>query len=169
MILLRPLRFLAQALLVDATPRQLAAGLALGMLIGLVPKGNLIAISLMTLFCALRINLAAGTAAIGLFSWAGLFLDPISHRVGHFLLTHPALEPWWTSLYAVKLMPWTDFNNTVVLGSTLIGLALVIPVYSLSRPVLARFAPALAEYVRKYHVVQVLHGGELTGKLMPNA
>ena len=165
MFLLRPLRFLAQALLVDATPRQLAGGFALGMLIGLIPKGNLIAISLMTLFCALRINLAAGTAAIALFAWVGMFLDPISHRVGHYLLTQQALEPYWASLYGIKLMPWTAFNNTVVLGSTLIGLALLVPAYGLSRPVFARFAPGLADYVRKYHLAQLLHGGEVTGDL----
>ena len=165
MILLRPLRFLAQSLLLDATPRQLAAGFALGMLIGLIPKGNLIAISLMALFCALRVNLAAGTAAIALFAWVGMFLDPISHRVGHYLLTHQALEPYWESLSTVKFMPWTAFNNTVVLGSTIIGLALLVPAYALTRPVFARFAPGLAEYVRRYHVAQVLHGGEVTGRL----
>jgi uncharacterized protein (TIGR03546 family) len=165
MFLLRPLRFLAQALLLDATPRQLAAGFALGMLIGLVPKGNLIAISLMALFCALRINLAAGTGSIALFAWVGMSLDPISHRVGHYLLTHQALEPFWTSLYDVKFMPWTAYNNTVVLGSLAIGLALLVPVYALSRPVFARFAPGLARFVQKYHVAQVLHGGEVTGNL----
>ncbi len=165
MIFLRPLRFLAQALLLDATPRQLAAGFALGMLIGLVPKGNLIAISLMTLFCALRINLAAGTASIALFTWAGMFLDPISHRVGQFLLAHPALEPYWASLYTVKLMPWTAYNNTVVLGSTAIGLVLLVPVYALSRPAFARITPGLAAFVRKYHVATVLRGAEMTREL----
>ena len=165
MIFLRPLRFLAQALLVDATPRQLAGGLALGMLIGLIPKGNLIAISLMTLFCALRINLAAGTAAIALFAWVGMYLDPVSHSVGRYLLTLPSLVPYWESLYATKFMPWTAFNNTVVLGSTLIGLALLIPIYALSRPVFARVTPRLANFVRKYHVVTVLHGGQVTGEL----
>jgi uncharacterized protein (TIGR03546 family) len=165
MIFLRPLRFLAQALLLDATPRQLAAGFALGMMIGLIPKGNLIAISLMALFCALRINLAAGTASIAIFAWVGMFLDPISHRVGHTLLSHAALEPYWASLYAVKLMPWTAFNNTVVLGSAVIGLALLVPVYALSRPLFARITPGLAAFVRKYHVATVLHGGEVTGNL----
>ena len=58
MIFLRPLRYLAQALILETTPRQLAWGFALGMLIGLIPKGNLIAVALMTLCCALRINVA---------------------------------------------------------------------------------------------------------------
>src|SRR5438105_332981 len=99
MILLRPLRYLATALILETTPRQLAWGFALGMLIGLVPKGNLIVVSLMTLFCALRINAASGTAAIFLFSGAGMFLDPFSDRVGNYLLTLPALQSFWTSLY----------------------------------------------------------------------
>jgi uncharacterized protein (TIGR03546 family) len=165
MIFLRPFRFLAQALLVDATPAQLAWGLSLGMLIGLVPKGNLIAVSLMTLLCALRVNFAAGTLGIFAFSWAGMYLDPFSHRLGHALLTHASLRPLWTALYDTNVVPWTAFNNTVVLGNTLIGLALLFPLYRLSRPVFAKFAPKWAEYVRKYRVVHVLHGGELTGNL----
>src|SRR5262249_34346062 len=96
MILLRPLRYLAQALALETTPRQLAWGFALGMLIGLVPKGNLIAVALMTLFCALRINVASGAAAISLFTWCGMHLDPVSHRLGHWLLTNESLRPLWT-------------------------------------------------------------------------
>jgi uncharacterized protein (TIGR03546 family) len=165
MIFLRPFRFLAQALLLDATPAQLAWGFALGMVIGLVPKGNLIAVCLMTLLCALRVNFAAGTLGIFAFTWAGMYLDPYSHRLGHFLLTHPSLQSLWTSLYDTNVVPWTSFNNTVVLGSTLIGLTMVFPVYRLSHPIFARYAPLWAEYVRKYRVVQVLHGGELTGNL----
>jgi uncharacterized protein (TIGR03546 family) len=165
MILLRPLRFLAQALIVETTPRQLAWGFALGMLIGLVPKGNLIAVALMTLFCALRINVASGTAAIFIFSWAGLLLDPWSHRLGQHLLTNESLRPVWTSLYNKNLVPWTSFNNTVVLGSTLIGLALLLPCYAIVRPFFNKFAPKWADYVRKFRVIHVLRGSELAGKL----
>jgi uncharacterized protein (TIGR03546 family) len=165
MFFLRPVRFLAQALVLETTPRQLAWGFALGMMIGLIPKGNLIAVALMTLFCALRINVAAGTAAIFLFSWVGMLLDLVSHRLGHSLLTTAALQPVWTSLYNLNLVPWTAFNNTVVLGSTLIGLALLLPVYALMRPLFDKFAPQWAEHLKKYRIVNLLRGGELAGKL----
>jgi uncharacterized protein (TIGR03546 family) len=165
MLFLRPLRFLAQALVLETTPRQLAWGFALGMLIGLIPKGNLIAVALMTLFCALRINIAAGTAAIFVFSWAGMLLDPVSHRLGHFLLTQDSLQPLWTSLYNMNLVPWTAFNNTVVLGNTLIGLVLLLPVSALMRRVFDKFAPQWAERLKTYRIVHVLRGGELAGKL----
>jgi uncharacterized protein (TIGR03546 family) len=165
MFLIAPLRYFAKALILETTPRQLAWGFALGMVIGLVPKGNLIAIALMTLFCALRINLAAGTGSIALFAWLGMYLDPLSHQLGHFLLTHESLQGFWTKLAAMKVMPWTDFNNTVVLGSTLIGLTALLPVYFATRPIFARFTPKLAEYVKKYRLLTILTGGQLVNRV----
>jgi uncharacterized protein (TIGR03546 family) len=164
MFLLGPLRYLAKALILETTPRQLAWGFALGMVIGLVPKGNLIAAALMTLFCALRVNLAAGTGSIALFACVGMYLDPVSHRLGHYLLTHESLQSTWTMLARMKVVPWTDFNNTVVLGSTLIGLTALLPVYFATRPMFAKFAPILAEHVKKYRLVTVLAGGQLVNR-----
>jgi uncharacterized protein (TIGR03546 family) len=164
MFLLGPLRYLAKALLLESTPRQMAWGFAIGMAIGLVPKGNLIAISLMTLLGALRINIAAGTGAIALFSWVGMYLDPVSHRLGHFLLTHPGLQKFWTNLAGMKFVPWTDFHNTVVLGSTLIGLAAVLPVYFATRPAFEKYAPKLAAYITRYRVVALLTGSHLVSR-----
>ena len=60
MFLLGPLRYLAKALVLESTPRQMAWGFALGMAVGLVPKGNLIAITLMTVLCALMFKTMLG-------------------------------------------------------------------------------------------------------------
>ena len=165
MFLIRPLRFLAQSLMIDATPRQLAWGFSLGMVIGLVPKGNLTAILLMALLGSLRVNLAAGALGIFIFTWVGMLLDPISHRLGFFLLTRESLAPLWIALYDTNLVPWTAFNNTVVLGSTLIGLILLYPVYSQLRPLLEKIPPEWADKARKFKIVQLLRGGELAEKL----
>ena len=164
MFLLGPLRYLAKALILESTPRQMAWGFALGMAVGLVPKGNLIAISLMMVLCALRINLAAGTGAIALFAWVGMYLDPVSHGLGKFLLTHPSLQGLWTKLAGMKFVPWTDFNNTVVLGSTLIALTAILPVYFITRPIFERFAPKLKDLVTKYRLTMVLTGGDLVSR-----
>jgi uncharacterized protein (TIGR03546 family) len=165
MIFLRPVRFFAQALLLDASPKQLAWGFALGMATGLVPKGNLIAIALMTLLCSLRVNLAAGTMAVFVFSWIGMAVDPVSHSIGEFLLSHAALQSLWTTLYDTPLVPWTAFNNTVVLGSFVLGLTLLYPACRLSEPIFAKLAPRWTKRVQKFRLVKLLWGGELTGKL----
>ena len=165
MFLLRPFRLFAKALLVDATPHQLALGLALGMLVGLVPKGNLLAMGLMVLLCSLRVNLSIGLMAAFVFSWADMILDPLTHAIGSSLLKNNSLRPLWTQMYDTAVLPWTDFNNTVVLGSFVLGVGLFAPVYLASRPLFALFVPRLTAWVQRFRVITLLWGGEMTGKL----
>jgi uncharacterized protein (TIGR03546 family) len=163
--LLRPFRFLAKALSAEFTPGQLAGGFALGVCIGLVPKGNLIAIVLMTILGTARVNLAAGALAAFLVSWIAIFVDPLSHRLGSWLLSHESLVPLWTWMYNQPLLPWTRFYNTVVLGSLCIGLVLIVPSYYASRPLFAKYAPPLAERCKKWWLARVLWGTDIGGRL----
>ena len=55
---IKPFRMAAQAFALKMSPRRMAAGLAIGTAAGMVPKGNLTAIVLMTVLCALQVNLA---------------------------------------------------------------------------------------------------------------
>ena len=80
--LLRPGRALVKALTDADSSKQVAFGFALGMLIGLVPKGNLIALALGVVLFGSRANLGAGALAALTFTWLGLLLDPISHLIG---------------------------------------------------------------------------------------
>ena len=165
MFMLRPFRLFFKALVVDATPRQMAFGLALGVLVGLVPKGNLLAIGLMMLLCSLRVNLGVGLATVFATSWAGMLLDPITHRIGEFLLKSDALKPLWETMYDTALLPWTDFNNTVVLGSFVLGAGAFLPLYFLSRPMFGLLTPRLVAWAQRFRLVSLLWGGELTGKM----
>lgn len=164
-LFLRPLRFFARAVVAQETPRQLALGFAMGMVVGLVPKGNLLAAVLMIVIGGSKVNL--GTAMMGafLFSWAGLIIDPLSHELGLWLLTEESLAGFWTWLYNLPIVPWTRFNNSVVLGSFLLGLALFYPVFRLSEPRFAVWQPKLAERVLKYRLAKILFGAEYAGKL----
>ncbi len=165
MFLLRPFRLFAKALTIDATPQQMALGMSFGMLVGLVPKGNLLAAVLMIILCSLRINLAVGLMAAFVFSWADMLLDPITHQIGSFVLKHESLQGLWTQMYDTSVLPWTNFNNTVVMGSFVLGLGLFGPVYFLSRPFFAVTTPRLSAWVKRFRLISLLWGGEITGKL----
>lgn len=162
---LRPLRFFVRALVEDTEPRQMALGFALGLTIGLVPKGNLIAIALMVMLGIVRMNLGVGMlTAFAVSLFAGLF-DGATHEIGRFLLLHESLQPLWTDLYNMPLGPWTSFNNTVVLGSFALGVALFLPVFLASRPVFAKYTPGWSERLQNSKLYYLLHGGELTSRL----
>ena len=165
MFLLQPVRFLAEALTDESSSRQLALGFALGLVIGLVPKGNLTAISLMVLLSALRINLGAGMLAAFAFSWLGILIDPLTHQLGLAILNSPSLLPLWTFLYDVPLLPWTAFNNSVVLGSLLVGLVLFLPTYWLTFPLFERFSPKVQARLQKLRIVQLIWGVGIAQKL----
>ena len=158
---LRPGRALVKILTDADSAQQIALGLAIGMMLGLVPKGNLVAVSLGILLFASRANLGAGALSAFAFTWAGLLLDPVSHRIGLGLLEFEALRPMWTWLFNLPVVPWTALNNTVVLGSLILGMALFYPVFRLSEPQVAMITPRICDHLVKYRVGKVLMGVDL--------
>ena len=130
---LRPLKFLWHALVTESTPRQLAWGVALGVLIGFVPKGNLIAVALAAVLFSLRVNLLAAMIAAFVCTWLGMLMDPFFDRIGYVILTLKPLEPTLANIYRWPYMPWTEFNNTVVMGAFAVGVTQLYPTYRFAR------------------------------------
>jgi uncharacterized protein (TIGR03546 family) len=130
--LLRQLLFWRRAMCANDSPRQMAAGIALGLILGLVPKGNLLAILVAATLFATKTSVAAGLITAVCVSLFAPLADPLTHRIGEWLLTYPSLVPLWQRLYRLPLASWTSFNNTVVMGNLLLGMMLGYPAYRLS-------------------------------------
>jgi uncharacterized protein (TIGR03546 family) len=127
------LRKFCRALLASNAPEQLALGFTIGMVIGLVPKGNLIALSLCVLLFSMRCNKGLGLAVAVMFSFVGTWTDPFAHRLGLAALNFEPTQATYAAMFKLPLGPWLGFNNTVVTGSLLLGLYLAYPVYWLTR------------------------------------
>lgn len=162
---IRPFRVIVKALLGEASAGQLALGFAMGVWIGLVPKGNITAIVLGIVLAASRANLGVAAATILTFSFVSPYFDPASHSVGTYLLSHPSLLNVWTELYNTPVMPWTAFNNSVVLGSFVIGVALVYPCYRLSKPLFKKYTEVVGAWARKFWLTRLLMGVEWADRL----
>jgi uncharacterized protein (TIGR03546 family) len=160
-LLLRPLRLVAQALTANDSPRQTAWGFALGMLVGLLPKGTLLAMGLAMLVFALRVNKTAAVLSIGVFSYLGWALDDVAHRLGAIVLLWEPARTTFTWLYDLPLGPFIGFNNTVAMGQLLIGLYLFYPAYRAAYAVTARLQPPIAKFLMRYKVIRWLRGAEL--------
>ena len=140
-------------------------GLALGIMVGLVPKGNLLAIILGMLLAASRVNLGIAAAAIVCCSFASPLFDPVSHMIGSRLLNQPGLYHVWTWLYNQPVAPWTAFNNTVVLGSFVTGLFLLYPAHWLSRPLFEKYSDVVGKWVRRFWLTRTLMGAEWAARV----
>jgi uncharacterized protein (TIGR03546 family) len=159
-MLLRPVRTLVDLATDAASPRQIAWGIALGMLVGLIPKGNLTAWLLAVLVLATRANLGAAVLSVFVFSWLGMLVDPLTHRLGLTLLTSAMLRPFWDWLYGLPLMPWMRLHNTVVLGNLLLGSALLLPAYAIALRAVERLRPWVADQVERWRLKHGLAAAE---------
>lgn len=164
-LVFRPVRILVRALLTQSTPSQMSLGLAMGVLLGLVPKGNLLAVALGMLLAALRVNLGVAAAGALVCSVLATRFDSVFDRIGAAVLSQPDLQSFWTRLFNMPVLPWTDFNNTVVMGSFLTGLVLIWPVHRVSRPLFEHYADVLGEQARRWKLARVLLGAEWADRL----
>lgn len=123
------IRQFIQGLTSDTEPGQIGWGIALGFLIGLLPKATLTAQLLLVLLMALRINIPMALITVLLMAFVNPLTDKLTDPVGYYILTSQALYPLWTRLYNIPVVPWTGFNNTVLMGGLVVGIALMAPVY----------------------------------------
>lgn len=138
---IKQLLSLKKAILGRREPHQLAWGLALGLLLGIVPHGNLIAAGILLFIMSVSVNhgMVAVTAVIT--TMLASRLDTQMHAVGNYLLMHPDLSPILASAWQLPVVPWTDINNTIVMGSLTVGLAFVVPAYLFTYPIFHWLAP----------------------------
>ena len=160
LLFFKPFRLFVSALCAQSAPSQLSMGLAAGILVGLVPKGNLLAIMLGMMLAATRVNLGTAATAIICCSLASPLFDPVSHLLGSWLLNQPSLCVFWTWLYNQPVVPWTAFNNSVVLGSFVTGLLFLYPAHRLSQPLFEKYSEVVARWVRKFWLTRALMGAE---------
>ncbi|MEN0112123.1 MAG: TIGR03546 family protein [Planctomycetota bacterium] len=163
--LLRPLRGVLDALLGCDSTGQVAAGVAMGVVLGLLPKATLLAVLAGVLLCALRVNKAAGLTAAAVVAPLAPMLDGFTHKLGLKVLTLPSLQPGLAWFYDTPLGPWWGVHNTVVCGSLLLGLYLSYPVFLAARAAVERFRPALVRFARRYRLGRVLLGAEVGSRL----
>ena len=147
-------------------PSHIAAGFALGAALGLVPKANLFAVIFFLLFFFFRVDKGMALLSAALFTPLGYALDPLAHHVGSALLFCRTLRPCWTWLYSLPIVPWTRFNNTVVLGSLVIGLALFFPLYVASKRLVLHYRAAWKAKVDNLPWVKAFKGWGLVSKAM---
>ncbi|MDD4003785.1 MAG: TIGR03546 family protein [Elusimicrobiaceae bacterium] len=151
------LRKLVQGLTQNSSPSEVALGAAFGVVIGMVPKANLTAQLLLVLLMLLRTNAAVGLAVAAAVSALGAVYDPLANIVGYALLVKAtALAGFWTALYNAPFVPWTAFNNTIVLGNLVLGIMVFVPAYLSARRAAVYYHEKLAEKVRQSRLVRYL-------------
>jgi len=147
-----------RALQGGSDPRHVAAGFALGAALGLVPKDSLFSVIFVLVFFLLRVDKGMALASALVFTTLAYALDGLAHSLGYGLLTAHALAPLWARLYDMPIVPWTRFNNTVVMGNLVIGAVLFVPLYLVSLRGILYYRANWSERVAKLRLVKAVTG-----------
>ncbi len=139
----------------EESPKQLGAGFALGAWIGLMPIAGLMP-TLFTLGSFLiNVNLGILAFAVIIFKALAYLVDPVANQLGFALLTKtPSLVPLWTKLYNLPVVPYTRFNNTIVLGSFVIGFILLVPNYFLGKWLVHTYRTRFRDKVQQFKIMK---------------
>jgi len=120
---------IAGLFLKETKPHQIALAVALGVMLGLMPKANLLAFVLVMALFLLRCNLGFGILTAALVSSATIRLDAKMDMLGTKLLANASVIDLEASLFHYPFFAWTALNNTLVLGGFVAGVIAFLPVY----------------------------------------
>ncbi|MFP4687862.1 MAG: TIGR03546 family protein, partial [bacterium] len=96
---------------------QIAAGVALGVIVGLAPVLSPQALFVFICLFFFRIQLGSAFISSFLVKFIAYFFDPLFHLVGSRILEIDFMVPLYTYLYNLPLLPLTRFYNTIVMGA----------------------------------------------------
>lgn len=154
--MLKPLVKLIQSLSSNNEPGLIAHAFSLGMLLGFMPKDNLFWYVLFVLIFFMRIQRTAFSLSIVLGALLTGLLDPVFDDVGFLILTQESLKPAFASLLNIPFVAFTKFNNTIVMGSFVCGLAAYIPLYIIARLFIVLWRNVIGRSIAQLKVVKAI-------------
>lgn len=122
---------LLQALNANSKPSQIANSFCIGLILGLMPKDNLLWIIMFVFFMFVRINKAGYFIMMIIASCLAFLTDPLFDKIGYVVLTFVPLENFYAWLLDVPFVGFTKFNNTIVAGSLVCGIVCYVPLFVL--------------------------------------
>lgn len=123
-IILKQLFSFIKLLNSDHGTNQIASGIAVGFVLGMTPFFSLQSILLFILMFVFRIQIGAVFVSAFFFAFIAYMLDSVFHLAGTWILEKESLTPLFTTLYNMPIIPFTRFNNTIVMGSGAVSLLL---------------------------------------------
>ncbi len=156
LILIKILKKILTVLNSNATPAQIGWGVVLGSFIGLAPFFCLHKFIILLLIIFLNVNMGAAFLSVLVFSIVGALTDPLAHKIGYALLVNTnALTGLWTKLYNMPVVPFTKFYNTIITGSFVIALILILPVFFAAKKFVIYYRKHLMQKVQNWKLMKM--------------
>ena len=145
----------------DGTPKQVAAGIAIGTVFGLTPLINLHNLVIFAIVLSFKITLPAVMLGWFVSIPLGFALDPLFDRLGQQLLDVLTLNPFWTTVTNAPVIALANLNNSVVLGSLVVWLVAAFPLYLIFRWAVARYRETIYARIKRKKAFQAMKASKV--------
>lgn len=99
-------------------------GLTLGVFLGFSPFFSIQTFLILFILFIFRVQFGAAFLSAFFFKLVAFLIDPFAEVFGRWALENNTFRPLWTTLYNIPIIPYTRFNNSIVMGSFLVALLL---------------------------------------------
>lgn len=103
---------------------QITWGLTLGAFLGFSPFFSIQTFLILIVLLVFRVQFGAAFLSAFFFKLIAYLVDPAANSLGQWALENSSLRPLWTNLYNMPIIPYTRFNNSIVMGSFIVALIL---------------------------------------------
>ncbi len=145
----------------DTGTFSLAAGVSLGMVLGMSPLLSLQGLLIVIICLLFRVQVGAVFISSFFFAFVAYLFDPAFHALGEKLLLNPDLASLWTKLFNMPLVPLTRFNNTIVMGAGVLGFAMVPIVFVLSYFLITKYRILVVQRIKETKLWKALQATSL--------
>lgn len=152
----KPLIKLLKALSSNTDPGAIAAGFSSGILLGFMPKNNLLWYILSIFILFLYIQRTTFVLAMALGSLLSGLLDPSFNQLGILILSNEKMIPAFSAALNVPFVSLTKFNNSVVMGSLVCGIVLYVPLFFLVKLFVYLWRKYVAQYFQNTKIIKFI-------------
>ncbi|MCL1837498.1 MAG: TIGR03546 family protein, partial [Treponema sp.] len=132
---------------------QIAAGLAWGVLLGLVPAGNFFWLVLFLVSFFFSHHHGSKCLVMAIIKLCAPLIAPPIDMLGWEILHIGALQGMFTTLYNMPFVPFTKFNNTLVAGGIAAGIILSIPLFFIFMPLIDLYRKTIGQKIRNSKII----------------
>lgn len=164
--MLKSIVSLFAALNANVNPGEIAHAFSCGILLGFMPKDNLLWWVVFVFILFIRINKPMYLIMVLIASTFAPVVDNLFDTVGYAFLTIPSLSGFFGNLLEIPFVGFTKFNNSVVMGSLLCGLAIYIPMYVIGRILVFLWRKHITGWIRNTHLAKAFSKLPLIAKIV---
>lgn len=144
-LLLKQIFGLIKMLNSETGHNQLAAGVAAGFVLGMSPMLSLQTLLIFLIIFFFRVQMGAAFLAAFFFAFLHWCLDPVFSAIGSAVLTNESLLGLFTTLYNMPLVPFTKFNDSIVMGAGIVTVIASPFVFLISRMMIMKYREQVVE------------------------